>query len=81
MKELTAVSLFAGVGFAGGVPNTTFGTATIDTILATLSVNGGPQNVTNESSCFRVVSNDNSTKIELKNTSASGHLYKLRSNF
>ena len=73
-------SLFAGVGFAGGVPNTTFGAATSDTILATLSVNGGPQNVTNESSCFRVVSSDNSTKIELKNTSASGRLYELRSN-
>ena len=73
-------SLFAGVGFAGGVPNTTFGTATSDTIVATLSVNGGPQNVTGESSCFRVVSSDSSTKIELKNTSASGRLYELRSN-
>lgn len=73
-------SLFAGVGFAGGVPNTTFGAATSDTILATLSVNGGPQNVTNESSCFRAVSSNNSTKIELKNTSVSGRLYELRSN-
>lgn len=69
-----------GVGFMTGIPNTTFGASTSETRKATLSVNSGPQNITNESSCFRVLSNDNATKIELQNTSVGGKLYELRSN-
>ncbi len=73
-------SLTAGPGVAGGVPNTTFGAVTEDSLLATVSVNGGVQNVPNESTCFRAISSDNSTKIELKNIASNGHLYELRSN-
>jgi prefoldin subunit 5 len=46
---------------------------------AELCVVGGVANVASEDSSIRATGSSNATKIEINNTSASGHLYELRS--
>lgn len=64
----------------GGDTYAIFGGFNANAANATLGVNEGKWNVSNEASCFRVVSLTNSAKIEIQNTSISGRLYELRSN-
>jgi hypothetical protein len=73
-------SIGASPGTATIVPNTTFGTVTANSVNATLAVNGGKSNVSDEATCLRVLSTNLSTKIELMNEAVGGKLYELRSN-
>ncbi len=65
-----------GTGIISLSANVGIGTTTL---LASLHVLGGIQNVASEDSTIRAVGSSNATKIEINNTSASGRLYELRS--
>jgi len=56
------------------------GTSPVSFPYARFDIFGGSQNIFNEESIIRVNSSTGSAKIEINNTSASGHLYELRSN-
>jgi hypothetical protein len=56
------------------------GTSPVGFPYAKFDVHGGELNVLNEETVIRATSSTGSSKIEINNTSANGHLYELRSN-